>query len=48
MNIQKSYITGLSTDCFANQPEDFNIHPNGMVILGVLTGGRTYRQAKAN
>ena len=48
MYIQKSYITGLSTDCFVDQPEDFNIHPNGLVILGVPTGGRTFRQTKVN
>ena len=48
MNVQKSYITRLSTDCFSDQPEDFNIHPDGLVILDVPTGGRTFRRTKAN
>ena len=47
MNVEKSYITGLYTDAFADQPEDFNIHPDGLVILGVPTGGRTFRQTNA-
>ena len=47
MNVEKSYITGLYTDAFADQPEDFNIHFDGLVILGVPTGGRTFRQTNA-
>ena len=43
MNVDKSYITGLYTDALDGQPEDFNIHPDGLVILSVPTGGRTFR-----
>jgi Reverse transcriptase (RNA-dependent DNA polymerase) len=47
MNIQKSYITGINTDCLPDQPEDFNITPEGLMVLGVPTGGYNFRRAKA-
>ena len=47
MNVEKSYITGLYTDALDGQPDDFNIHSDGLVILGVPTGGRTFRQTNA-
>ena len=47
MNVEKSHITGYNTDLLPDQPEDFNIHPDGLVILGVPTGGHTFRQNKA-
>ena len=47
MNVDKNYITGLYTDAPDGQPDDFNIHSDGLVILGVPTGCRTFRQTNA-
>ena len=47
MNVDKSYTTGLYTDALDGQPDDFNIHSDGLVILGVPTGGRIFRQTNA-
>ena len=47
MNITKSYITGYNTDILPDQPEDFNITPEGLMVLGVPTGGYNFRCAKA-
>jgi hypothetical protein len=43
----QSYITGINTDCLPDQPEDFNITPEGLMVLGVPTGGYNFRRAKA-
>ena len=47
MNVDKSYITGLYTDALDGQPDDFNIHSDGLMILAVATGGRTFHQTNA-
>lgn len=47
MNIDTSYITGLDTDVLDDQPDDFNIHPDGLVIPGVPTSRYTFHQTKA-
>ena len=47
VNIEKSYVTGDLTDCLPDQPDDFQIEPAGLVILGVPTGTNFYRRTKA-
>jgi Reverse transcriptase (RNA-dependent DNA polymerase) len=47
MNMDKSYITGYNTDMLPDQPDDFSIVPDGLIVLGVPTGTDNFRHAKA-
>ena len=47
MNVEKSHIRGYNVEQHQDQPEDFNVNQDGLVILGVPTGGRNFCQTKA-
>ena len=48
VNIHKSFITGQLIDSSPDQPEDFQLEPEGLMVLGVPTGTSHYRRAQAD
>lgn len=48
VNIQKSYITGQLIDSSPDPPEDFQLEPEGLMVLGVPTGTSHYRREQAS
>ena len=47
VNTDKSFITGHLTDSLCDQPDDFEILSDGLIILGVPTGTSHFRRTKA-